>query len=119
MSKAETEVRCGIWKDQELRWRHWPEEKSSCSMMASLRFSGLKRIEVHVSLDEGGDFYFLIQDTCQLMGVEVKRVARDLEKNGRNFRTFLWEMRKGAEISPVKILLESTEGSTENLSVVM
>jgi hypothetical protein len=47
------------------------------------------------------------------MVVRVKRVARDLEKNGRNFRKLLWEMRKGAQISQVKILLKSTEGSTE------
>jgi hypothetical protein len=47
------------------------------------------------------------------MGVRIKRVARDLEKNGRNFRKLLWEMRKGAQISQVKILLKSIEGSTE------
>jgi hypothetical protein len=37
-------------------------------------------IEINVSIDEGGDFYLLIEDTCHLMGVRVKRVARDLEK---------------------------------------
>jgi hypothetical protein len=44
------------------------------------------------------------------MGVRVKRVARNLEKNGRNFRKLLWEMRKGAKISLENILLKSIEG---------
>jgi hypothetical protein len=47
-------------------------------MAVGEKFPGLKKIEINVSLDEGGDFYLLIEDSCHLMGVGVKRVARDL-----------------------------------------